>query len=139
MKANKTHISLETAKLLIDCGVESEYIFFTQNKKSFISNKKKNHRDGYPAFAWGEILWEYPDKFFGVGEKTKNYFDGKEHEFLGGKLSYSYDEGGAIEFTTKESRYVALQIFSRLMQGKYEQADKYFRRNCILIKKQNDK
>ena len=54
MEANKTHISLETAKLLRDCEVESEYIFVTIN-----------YEIRFPAYTWSEILWENAEKFFG--------------------------------------------------------------------------
>ena len=69
MKANKTHISLETAKLLKDCGVESE-LYFAENEGFVVEkhkiDKSQDWKDGYfyPAYTWQEILWENADKFF---------------------------------------------------------------------------
>ncbi|MBL7052082.1 MAG: hypothetical protein ISS01_03240, partial [Nanoarchaeota archaeon] len=90
MKANKTHISLETAKLLKDCGVESEYYwqeslimsslisdlrkgigwtgnwYLKEAKYASIEDEDKIYEGHlYPAYTWGEILWENAEKFFG--------------------------------------------------------------------------
>jgi len=115
MKANSTHISLETAKLLKDCRVESEYKFFFDNYdkgelKCSISNNKhflQNIVRTYPAYTWQEILWEYDEEFFGENEIKQN-------------LSH-------IGITDT--------ILFYLQRKEYDEADQYFRDNCILIKK----
>jgi hypothetical protein len=110
MEANSTHISLETAKLLKDCKIESEYKFFFDNYdkgelKCSISNNEhflQNIVRTYPAYTWQEILWENNEVFF--------------------INPYKYDWNTKI-------------ILDLLQQKKYDEADKYFRENCILIKK----
>jgi hypothetical protein len=104
MKANKTDISLETAKLLKDCGVESkEYYWSGVNELDiYISDKPLANFDNQvaPAYTWQQILWENRDKF------------------LSGINIPAYD-------------YYLLKL---LQQKKYEEADKYLREHTILIK-----
>ena len=115
MKANKTHISLETAKLLKDCRMESE-LYFAENEGFVVEkhkiDKSQDWKDGYfyPAYTWGEILWEYAELFFG---------DTLHHDGL--IRLYKY------EIYTKE-------ILTLLQQKKYEEADLYFREHTILKK-----
>ena len=106
MQANKTHISLETAKLLEDCGVESAKHWHETKYEGYKIEYGKVPEDNnneeftdYPAFTWQEILWENADKFFGV--------------------IYERDFSKEILFL--------------LQQKKYEEADKYLRDHCILI------
>lgn len=111
MRANSTHISLETAKLLKDCGVKSKYKFFFDNydkEELSCSISNNEHFFGniiktYPAYTWNEILWEYPVLFFGNEE-------GSEY-------------------------YKSINILQKLQDKEYNEADQYFRDNCILIKK----
>jgi hypothetical protein len=119
MEATKDHISLETAKLLKDSGIESEY-YYVHDLWGGLENeiKKGNRPEGgyswsvYPAYTWQEILWEYPQEFF--GEK---------------KWKATYPSGGYCD----EAGYLA-DIMNLLQQKKYKEADQYFRDNCILIK-----
>lgn len=103
MKANSTHISFETAKLLKDCGVKSEYwfIIFNNNSAELFNNKYENgdwiQHDTIPAYTWQEILWEYYEDF-GIGNS------------------------------------VTERIILSLKSKAYDEADKYFRDHCILIK-----
>lgn len=122
MKANKKFISLETAKLLKDCGVESENTFREDSRAIQIiktidkDNPKYLPVYGfYPAYTWQEILWEYPEEFFG-SHKTQYDFDEWNHTY---KKAY--------EIETKN-------ILDLLQQKEYEQADEYFVKNCVLIK-----
>jgi len=113
MKANKTHISLETAKLLKDCGVESEQWFVntrlsSSNPDYRVSDCGGDSGSDYPAYTWQEILWENAEKFFG---RNNGYY----------RLEDKHNE-------------VAEDILYLLQQKKYEEADEYFRKNCILIK-----
>lgn len=73
MKATKDHISLETATPLKDCGVPSKFgysrtAFFNTDSNSSSWNEEwqidEEHHE-FPAFTWGEILWEHAEKFFG--------------------------------------------------------------------------
>lgn len=101
MKANSTHISLETAKLLENCNIESKYIYYKDNLFSFdyfyneIAEQKI--KPFLPAYTWQEILWEYY-KEFGLGNS------------------------------------VTERIVLNLRSKNYDEADKLFRHNCILIK-----
>ena len=107
MKANKTHISLETAKLLKNCGVESEWGYYTEAYDNYSDYKLSNNphfwkgQPNYPAYTWQEILWENAEEFFR-----------KEHIF-----------------------FRTIIILDLLQQKKYDEADKYFRDNCKLIKR----
>ena len=116
MKANSTHISLETAKLLKNCGVESNYwwILHKEGKKSWDvvdkgSTGPNEWTDFAPAYTWQEILWEYPQEFFGED---------------------AYDTFGGFYRTCR----FAVDILDFLQDKEYDKADKYFRDNCILIK-----
>lgn len=94
MKATKEHISLETGKLLKFCGVTNSLVFTNECDYEYLDNgltivKPKENKynvtkpflerfvlrfgSEYPAFTWQEILWEYPDKFFGDELITNNY------------------------------------------------------------------
>lgn len=116
-KANSTHISLETAKLLKDCAVKSKYKFFTGewttkkdifgneiiNNIGIVSTYEDQHKYGYedwclPAYTWQEILWEYSRAF-------------------------------GIDFEQ------SVDILAMLKIKEYDEADQYFRDFCILIKK----
>lgn len=119
MKANKTHISLETAKLLRDCGVVASQCYIKYFQKDGtetiwdvlpprILPEEYNSSIYYPAFTWQEILWEHSKKFFG-------------------DIMVSYGED-SFEMYSRE-------ILSLLQQQKYDEADLYFRKNCILINK----
>jgi len=114
MKANETHISLETAKLLKDYKVNSKYIFCSigvkigcntlENqiygyKRRIKNNVKFAHIVPiYPAYTWDEILWKNDCKFF-INE-------------------YKFDLNCEA-------------ILHLLQQRKYEEADLYFRERCV--------
>lgn len=103
--ANETHISLECAKLLKDCGLESEYHYepTTNPYKEvwrIVFGKNNFPEEFLPAFTWQEILWKYHEEFF-------------KKECLG---------------------WDTIKITIFLQEGKYEAAEKYFIKNCILIK-----
>ena len=123
-QANETYISLETAKLLKDCGVESKlhYIHVLPNSWEVHNldwDEDPTYDDFgdneyYPAFSWQEILWEYPQKFF--GEKS-------HYQVVVNYLTeFGYD-------------YIACELLVFLQQKKYEEADEYFKNHTILIKK----
>jgi hypothetical protein len=116
MKANKTHISLETAKLLNDCEVESKHYWSGQlqkiiTKEQFESydpyNQDKLQDDSfrqavettYKIYTWQEILWENAEKFF--GKEVPKYLECSE------------------------------KILRLLQQEKYDEADEYFRDKCV--------
>lgn len=141
MKATKDHISLEAAKLLKDCGVESKYIFAEyQNSQNIIeptkwecSIMKKNntsidfinylsgsHNRLYPAYTWQEILWEYAEEFFGEDEVLfENVQDFKT------KIS--------MKRFLSANKLAMIEIGYLLQQKKYDEADEYFRKFCVLI------
>lgn len=120
MKATKDHISLETAKLLDNCGIESKYTcheaiwnrgtideeswMVVHDTKYIGNNCRKQGKIIYPLYTWQEILWEYPEKFFG-----------DEFNVRFNMISY-------IE-----------NIVNLLAIKKYYEADLYFRENCKLI------
>lgn len=114
MEANSTHISLETAKLLKDCKLNSSAYYCNKKliRKPLFRGKTISAEDEiYPAYTWQEILWEYPQEFFG-----------KCSEAVIPSAGYC-DEAGCPAY-----------LLALLQQKKYDQADKYFRDNCILIK-----
>ncbi len=126
MKANNKHISLETAKLLKDCGIESElqFILFNNNTVQIFNSKYENgdwiQNDSISAYTWQEILWENPKEFFGDEEKVVWV---ETCTFANHLVSEKYTPG--------KSAY----ILDLLQEKKYNEADQYFRENCILIKK----
>lgn len=115
MQANKTHISLETAKLLKDCGVESDWGYYTEAYDNYSEHKLSNNphfwklQPNYPAYTWQEILWENAEKFFGkpyIKNGHKDYFH--------------------------PQKYYVLEIIDLLQQKKYQEADEYFRDNNLI-------
>ena len=125
MKANENYISLETGKLLKDCGLESEYIYYSYGVRSGVNelsnrlyksgkNNKRNSRLSdiipvYPAFTWWEILRKYPEQFFG-GELISK-----------GSLGDS------------NCRVYTRDLLYLLQKNQFNEADMYFRIYCILI------
>ena len=120
MKANSTHISLETAKLLKDCKVESDWNYNLYHNhpieegQYFIVEQSYKQPVFYPAYSWREILWEYPEQFF--GEKGVR------------------SETGLAQIPEKYYEIYPQYILNLLQQKKYNEADLYFRKHCILIK-----
>jgi hypothetical protein len=118
MEANSTHISLETAKLLKDCKVESECGYYAtahDNYETYSISGNRHYWKGqpnYPAYTWQEILWEYPERFFW------------------GK-NFSYDAEYDNEWAN--GNFIVFRILQLLQQKEYDEADEYFRRHCILI------
>ena len=110
MKATKDYTSLETGKMLKNCGFESKYSYIqgynTVGSPTNIYIGETPENEKYigkisKAFTWQEILWEYEEKLF---------------------------EGGEI---IKHTQEILLMIQAKL----YKKADEYFREHCILIKK----
>ena len=138
MNANKTHISLETAKLLKDCGVESEYAYVDCEKeaihiehwqtidgewgscRTIVFEKPEEYDifniEGVYAYTWQEILWENAEKFFG-------------EEIKYGKIDEK-SQMQRIDVNNHEHEYTILLL---LQQKKYEEADDFFRKKCVLI------
>ena len=107
MQATKEYISLETAKLLKDCGVESKYYYNRHLADNNFCLTETDHSkisrwESFPAFTWQEILWEYSL------ESLWEYF----------------------------ATLLAKEIILLLRQKKYKEADLYFREHCILIPKE---
>ena len=110
MKANSTHISLETAKLLKDCKLNSSAYYCNEKlirKPLFRGKTISAENEIYPAYTWQEILWEYPQEFFG----SDLWFDNHNAKW------WIYSDS----------------IFRFLQKKKYDEVDQYFRDNCILI------
>lgn len=140
MQATKEHLSLEINKLLKDCGIESKYVYVilnrtrkgTQYEETKICERGMEWKffkikEVFPAFTWGEILWEYAEEFFG-GATTKM------------QCPFPQFSKEALDFWKKDydDRQVIPQeliLLFLLQQKKYDEADLYFRENCILIKK----
>ena len=77
-------------------------------------------------------MWEYPEKFF--GKSGDNYYHilcaegGLKDNFCPTcKTDVSWDE---LHYADE---VISIEILKLLQQGKCEEADKYFRKNCILI------
>ena len=126
MQANETHISLETAKLLKGCGIEW-YRFFVEDwywDRDFASPCFWYDRSEYPwygnyknviqTYTQQEILREYAEEFFGIEQK---YWDDQDY----------FDNLFNIQSKTKK-------ILELLQQKKYQEADLFFRKHCVLIK-----
>ena len=118
MKANNTHISLRTAMLLKVCGVESDNSYDSCNVRedgiseygyttNYGSYADGDDRLPLPAYTWPEILWEHVDKFFGKGISDRRI----------------------------DKVEILHSIVVLLQQKKYKEADKYFRKHCIFLKK----
>ena len=157
MKANKTHISLETAKLLKDCGVESEYYwqeslimsslisdlrkgigwtgnwYLKEAKYASIEDEDKIYEGHlYPAYTWGEILWENAEKFFG-GDRKEIVFNGKNYSVLVEDVE-PYKSKEPIGYPYDNKYNPTTKILKLLQQKKYKEADLYFREHTILKK-----
>lgn len=145
MKANRDHISLETARLLEDCGVESKFVFVDEIfrdddryytyiatfSEEILENKKINKLT--PAFTWQEILWEYSKEFFGEDEyDTDTLYCTRVWEAWGYKTMTDND---FERIYIPNYQHHTNEIKSLLQQVRYTEADLYFRKNCILIKK----
>jgi len=128
MKATKDHISLETGRLLKNCEVKSKREFRIEKEQpTVISDKgalwRKSVGKIYPCFTWQEILWEYPKEFFGEEEMTSS------------ELSENIVPHEDCNLCSiKRNIYYTTIILGLLQQKKYEEADNYFRKHCILIK-----
>jgi hypothetical protein len=139
MKANITHISFETAKLLKYCkvGVQNEWYFilFNDNSTQSFNSKYENgdwiQNDVIPAYTWQEILWEYPKEFFGDKLINNKYWEDKYDVFDG--VDYYYDGGNELSYTEIAYKRHSRIIVNLLQQKKYDEADEYFRSHCILI------
>lgn len=197
-EATKDHISLETAMLLKDCGVESKYYWVTIYDKENINFKNKypsssvvegidNARgymmsyeqvDIYPAYTWQEILWEHTDKFFGkekikykyntpfweqgqfimmrqYNKMPKKWIEENEEREKNIIRPFGETNNPICEIKSNEPNGVIVaeiisaikylpktfaekhtnEILNFLQEEKYEDADKYFRKNTILIPK----
>lgn len=127
MNATKDHTSLETGKLLKDCGVGSKYVFSNPGGVWIAVHSYDIMPDVelYPAFTWGEILWEHAEKFF--GEKAWN------DRGISYKECLNLPEGEITNWTIRDEHEI--KILSLLQQKRYNEADEYFRNTCILISK----
>jgi hypothetical protein len=116
MEATKDHISLETAKLLKDCGVRSKHYFYMKQGTFYFTTDDyflNDYEFVYPAYTWGEILWEYPEQFFG--------------DIIGPVL---YDE----DYEKYITDYDVYDLIRLLQEKQYKEADLHFREKCRLIK-----
>ncbi len=136
MEATKDFISLETAELLKNCGIESKnyFVVITDNShavksrgmgiypkaESDIIKLTLDKAMAYPLYSWWEVLWKYADEFFGDAD-------------FGGcpKCGYDWVCDSCYAYT-----YHSLVILNQLQMKKYKEADEYFREHCILINKQ---
>lgn len=153
MKANSTHISYDTNKLLRDCGcnidsrhwflcVDNSYIdhphgvVFTELTKydKAVDWARTNCKDSCRAYTWMDILWEHAEEFFGYGKI--------DTELLYCHRTWTAWQYGTMTELDFESEIVPAYEFyttnikNFLQQKKYEEADLYFREHCILIKNQ---
>lgn len=123
MKANETHIGLETAILLKECGVASNLSFAFAEK---IETKVVYTEDvplgfyRFPAFTWQEILWEYPKEFFGEKYRLDDRYINEETE--------------GIEIRKPAYKLIPELILGCLQDGYFGRADQIFKANCIIIK-----
>ena len=122
MQATADHLSLETCKLLKDCGVESSMWWhyfeaeeldvagsceigmsgsgqFTETGWLVLDQLESD--DAIPCYTWSDVLWKHADKFFGT------YY--------------------AMSLTET--------ILYWLQKGEYDYADNSVRQHCILIPK----
>ena len=154
MKATKQHISLETAKLLKDCGVESQLAYIKENSQYtavnilhwevvdgewggvrrivFEETKDVFEIQGIYAYTWNEILWENAELFFGEEIVKVDLTDG-DLCLLGGVSDCGFDDMGYAEISMKAYVFHTTIIKNKLQKKKYEEADLYFREHCILI------
>lgn len=164
MKADKNGVGLECAKLLKDCGIKSEYAYIPYNDEYTIDNieyweffddkygtgreivfAKKDVTDRYTilgiyAPTWQEILWKYHKKFFGdqhvvFNSSSKEY---ENHEnFQTWIATKKYREDKWIMSDKKIAyKVIPQQILEELQQEHYNQAERIFINNCILIKRE---
>jgi len=144
MTANQKFINLETAKLLKDCGVESEYVFsnfmgcaLTKEfniECKYSKDEIKDFEDEfgeigiqiYPAFTWQEIE-HFSQLFFGVDD----YYYARGEETKG-----KNDWNDEFDYVLKSFEYHSIFLLKLRLENKYEEAELYFREHCILINKQ---
>jgi hypothetical protein len=128
MEATKEHISLETAKLLKDCGVENSLSWCIEpegfKERDWYIGKTNDSK--YPAFTWQEIE-ENTELFFGIG----SYFFRKTIEF---EISKKEAKRMDVPIQGRDSFTDTEYILFLRQQKKYKEADLYFREHCIFIK-----
>ena len=152
MKTNKTHISLETGKLLKDCGVESKMAYIKEDSEYIAVNIEhwevvdgewgdcrdivfKETEDsfeiqGFYAYTWQEILWENAKKFFSYEDLQIGHWSRCETvQNQDGTISL-----GKVVAQGARDKSITTEILDLLQQNKYEEADEYFRKVCVLIK-----
>lgn len=117
MQATADHLSLETCKLLKDCGVESSlWWHYYVSDNLYIAGTCWMDLDplesdaAIPCYTWSDVLWKHADKFFGSSFVR-----------LGRSI---LDEASLI---------VPCYILRCLKEGDYERADQMFKDKCILI------
>lgn len=126
MEATKDNISLETAKLLKDYNLFSQWKYCIGGDKCETEytlihedDDGASYTDRYPAYSWWDILRKYPEKFFW---HEINSFNRAKYIWMWNWL------------ITNNYRWCCINILLLLQQKDYEQADLYFRHSCILIK-----
>lgn len=109
MEANSTHISLETAKLLEGkLRIDNEWGYYS----TAYDNYETYALSGNPAFWRGQP--NYPA------------YTWQEILWEYPILFFGNEEGSEY--------YKSINILQKLQDKEYDEADKYFRDNCILIK-----
>ena len=84
---------------------------------------------GRDKITWWDVLWKYAGEFFVEDENCDCFNCGKRVRVPNGD-SYGNSICKVCMHTEK--------IKSLLQQKKYEEADIYFRKNCVLISNDND-
>lgn len=111
MKANENGIGLETAILFKDCGVESKHWYYMNHAGWHLRPKDKN---------------KTPKEMFGHFWSDNKYCPA----FTWQEILWEHAEEF---FGVIYERDFSKEILFLLQEKKYEEADLYFRENCILI------
>lgn len=144
MNADKNGIGIEAAKLSRLHGIESRnsYMWNYIQKKYELQDikytkeliKLEIRNKTFPAYTWQEILWEHAVEFF--GEKIEKC---DECGSSGGRLYQDYygckNEKclGEIDTIMMGWQDASLRILKELQKENYEEAEKLFIDNCILL------
>jgi len=129
MKPDKNGIGLEAAKLFEPSKFRGKKIFDVKKGKRVNCSTTRlcNFKKVYPAYTWQDILWEYALEFFGEdGMKPKE----ENEQYIDCDCS-----GRDMSFERHIVYPSITQVILFLLQQKnYEQAEKIFIENCILLK-----
>jgi hypothetical protein len=121
MEATKDYISLETAKLLKDSPIKSKYVYNYIDPNIPIIIHRYDFMEEMPQIKF------YPPYRENITAEYYPAYTWQEILWEYPVLFFGNEEGSEY--------YKSINILQKLQDKQYDEADKYFKDNCILIKK----